>query len=171
FAAVHASYLSYLFCFSFSIQQHDLLSFPTRRSSDLLKNLHILHDYGYLSLNVEQLRPVLARLEMFTLVQYTHGNRLELLRCLTPEVCRRVYLGLFDHYQHAVHFRSQMPEGLQQSLIILNRNPEGHIAIMEPIFQENRFINIEERNNQMRWLHRERQLRMLDENGLDAVNN
>src|SRR5699024_12566243 len=85
FAAVHASYLSYLFCFSFSIQQHDLLSFPTRRSSDLLKNLHILHDYGYLSLNVEQLRPVLARLEMFTLVQYTHGNRLELLRCLTPD--------------------------------------------------------------------------------------
>lgn len=75
-----------------------------------LRHFHIFHAESYEPLNVEQLRPVLARLETFTLDRYRHDNLLELLACLSPAACSRLCLGKFGGYSKGAKFRAYLTQ-------------------------------------------------------------
>lgn len=92
---------------------------------DNLKHLHIFHCENTIPLEVEQMSPILQRLESFTLHQYNHPNRIEVLSCLDANVCQQICLGYFGSANRANEFRLKLqqtqPE-LAQRLLILDRS-------------------------------------------------
>ncbi len=93
---------------------------------DNLRHLNIFHCNSTIPLNVTELRPILQRLETFTLHQYSHPNRIELLSCLDANVCQQFSLGKFGTVLKAHQFRLTLqktqPE-LSQRLAIIDRAP------------------------------------------------
>lgn len=95
-------------------------------TQDNLRHLNIFHCDNTIPLNVALMRPILRRLETFTLHQYNHPNRIELLNCLDSNVCQQFCLGKFGSVLRAHEFRLTLqktqPE-LSQRLAILDRSP------------------------------------------------
>lgn len=104
--------------------QTDIWAYLATR--DNLRHLHLFHCESTIPLDVAQLRPILQRLESFTLHQYNHPNRIELLSCLNANVCQQICLGKFGSAMKANEFRlmlQQTQPELSQRLLILDRTP------------------------------------------------
>ncbi|KAH9393149.1 hypothetical protein TYRP_006261 [Tyrophagus putrescentiae] len=80
----------------------ELWTYLATRADPPLRQLHIFHQNGALPLSVQQMAPLISRLQSLTLSQYTVAAaandqaQLQLLNALNGNVCRQILLKNFD---------------------------------------------------------------------------
>ncbi|KAH9393121.1 hypothetical protein TYRP_006232 [Tyrophagus putrescentiae] len=83
-------------------QTAELWTYLATRADPPLRQLHIFHQNGALPLSVQQMAPLISRLQSLTLSQYTVAAaandqaQLQLLNALNGNVCRQILLKNFD---------------------------------------------------------------------------